>query len=274
MNNVSGPSYFLSGSLTASGAGAFTVNGLNAFSGLAAGQADTAPVVSFKTTGPGTYVETITLNSTGSNASGYAGALASETVTITVNVGQTYTLTNKATTIKGGAGNNVIVATNGTLNSGDQIDGGANGINTLSLQGGGFFDLSAPKTLADIQLIAAQEGAGANYQNIYLRSGMNATVNVTASTAKGAGITIIGANDSDTINLGSGLDTVVLGSALETVNGGLGNDNLARQSRAASAPIRWKSPAAVQLKLSTFGRQDNRQCRRRSCRQTRRSGRP
>lgn len=226
LNDVAGPSDFLSGSFSAPAASGFTLTGLSAFSGLAAGQSDTAPTVSFKATAAGTYTETMTLHSTGSNASGYSSALADQTITIVVNVGQTYSPTNKADTVHGGAGNNVIVATNGTLNAGDKIDGGPDGHNTLALQGGGTFDLHAPATLTDIQTMTAQEGAGSAWQTLYLRDGLSATVNVAsaAAGAKNPGITIHGANDSDTINLGSGNDDVFLGSTAETVNGGNGND--------------------------------------------------
>ncbi len=45
-----------------------------------------------------------------------------------------------------------------------------------------------------------------------------------ATPSSGTGITINGANDSDTINLGNGNDDVTLGSAVETVNGHGGNN--------------------------------------------------
>ncbi len=238
MNAAQGLADVLNGSFVASSNAAFTLAGLDAFSGLAAGQADTVPTVAFKATGPGTYTETITLHSAGSNASGYSGALADETFTFTVNVGRTYNLTRKADTITGGLGNNVIVATNHTLNARDNIDGGSSGNNTLALQGGGTFDLQAPATLTDIQTITAQEGVhpdwdngfANSYQTVYLRDGMNATVNVASApvnpkdTDDIPGITIYGANNSATINLGNGNDTVTLGSAAETVNGGTGNN--------------------------------------------------
>jgi Ca2+-binding RTX toxin-like protein len=47
---------------------------------------------------------------------------------------------------------------------------------------------------------------------------------VASGSGTGSGITIYGAQDSSTINLGSGTDTVTLGSAAETVNGGSGNE--------------------------------------------------
>jgi hypothetical protein len=221
LNNVAGPSDLLSGSFVTSGSSAFTLSGFTNFAGLNAGQSDVAPTVSFKATGPGSYVETITLHSTGSNTSGYNGALADETLTLTVNVGQTFNLSNKADTITGNAGNNVIVATSNSLSTGDKIDGGTNGVNTLSLQGAGNFDLRAPTTLTDIQTITAQEAITS--QKIFLRDGLNATVNV-ASGSAGSTITIVGANNSDVINLGNGNDDMTLGSVNETVNAGTGNN--------------------------------------------------
>src|SRR5262249_48660932 len=58
-------------------------NGLSDFSGLGAGQTDTAPTVTLDTSATGTFSETITLHSAGSNASGYSAALANQTLTIT-----------------------------------------------------------------------------------------------------------------------------------------------------------------------------------------------
>ena len=58
-----------------------------------------------------------------------------------------------------------------------------------------------------------------------LKAGLNATVNVAPDAAgdPSPGITIIGATNTDVINLGAGNDTVTLGSN-ETVNGGAGTD--------------------------------------------------
>ena len=58
--------------------------------------------------------------------------------------------------LAGGAGNDLFIAADGTLNSCDTADG-AGGTNTLLLQGGGYFDLGAPTKLANIQVVDAQE---------------------------------------------------------------------------------------------------------------------
>ena len=112
--------------------------------------------------------------------------------------------------------------------AGDSITGGTGtGVsNQLLLSGGGAFNLAALTKLANIQVITAQEGEGATAQTVTLRAGLNATVNVASDTATGdpsPGITIIGAANSDVINLGSGNDTVTPGAG-ETVNSGGGND--------------------------------------------------
>ena len=65
-----------------------------------------------------------------------------------------------------------------------------------------------------------------------LRAGLNATVNVesdaslNANDPKPATITIVGAANSDVINLASGNDVVTVGGSNETVNLGLGNDTI------------------------------------------------
>jgi hypothetical protein len=83
LNAASGLADLLSGSFGASGASAFTNTGLSGFSGLGAGQADTAPSIILSTATAGMFTESITLNSAGSNSSGYSGTLAPETLTVT-----------------------------------------------------------------------------------------------------------------------------------------------------------------------------------------------
>ncbi len=83
LNNVTGPADLLSGSFTTSGGSAFTLAGFGTFSALGAGAADTQPSVTLSASTAGTFTETITLDPTGSNASGYSGALPAETLTIT-----------------------------------------------------------------------------------------------------------------------------------------------------------------------------------------------
>ena len=221
LNAATGPADLLSGSFTLAGSSAFTNAGFAAFSALAARQADTAPTITLSTNTAGTFSETITLDATDSNASGYSKALPIETLTITGTITPSiFTLTTGADSFSGTAVNDTIVAGTNTLSLGDVIDGGG-GTNTLQLNGGGTFNLAAPTTLANIQTITAEEGSGAAAQTVTLRGGLNATVKV-ASLA-GGGITIIGATNSDTIELGNGIDTVTLGAG-ETVYGGSGND--------------------------------------------------
>ncbi len=135
----------------------------------------------------------------------------------------TVTLPTTPVTITTGSVSTTIVATAGTLLPADKITGGTGtGVtNTLQLSGGGAFDLAAVTKLTNIQVIAAQEGQGTSAQIVTLKAGLTATVNV--ASAAGGGITIIGANNTDVINLGAGNDTVTLG-ANETVNGGAGAD--------------------------------------------------
>ena len=154
---------------------------------------------------------------------------------------QTFTLTKNPDTVNGGSGNNTINAASGTLSTGDQIKGGVGGTNTLNLIGAGTFNLTLPTALTNVQIINAQEGQAAysagsttiaaQNQVVRLRDGLNATVNVSAATInpsnpKPATITIVGALNSDVINLASGNDTVIVGSTQETVNGGTGNHTI------------------------------------------------
>lgn len=73
----------LGGGFSIAGDSAFANSGFGAFSGVAVGQADTAPTVKLDLSATGTFTETITVDPTSANASGYSGALTPETLTIT-----------------------------------------------------------------------------------------------------------------------------------------------------------------------------------------------
>ena len=162
--------------------------------------------------------DTITLNAVDS----FGVAAAPQSIAVTVNPGQTFTLTTGSDTVAGGTANNMIMAKTATLTAGDNINGGT-AMNTLALQGGGTFNLATPATLTNVAVITAQEGSGTTAQTVTLRAGLNATVNVADPAVVSPTITIIGAANSDIINLGPGNDTVTLGAG-ETVNSGGGNN--------------------------------------------------
>lgn len=81
-NTATGPADLLAAAFLTSSSPAFT-NALAPVSGLAAGTGASAGTITFATNTAGTFSETITVNPTGSNASGYVGALAAQTLTIT-----------------------------------------------------------------------------------------------------------------------------------------------------------------------------------------------
>jgi hypothetical protein len=83
LNSATGPADSLSGSLSLSGTTGFKNSGDAAFSGKAAGQADTSPIITLTTGTLGTFTETIVIHAKGTNASGYSGTLAAETLTVT-----------------------------------------------------------------------------------------------------------------------------------------------------------------------------------------------
>ena len=210
------------------GGGAFTNAGFADFSGVAAGQQDSAPSIALSASTAGVYSETIVLTATGSNASGYSGALAAQTLTVTGTVAApgTFTLTSLTDNITATLPNNLFFTTATALNTGDRIVGGS-GFNSLTLQGPGRFRLGSPAKLSRIQSVQAQEGqvGGSGQQTVRLRAGLDVTVQVASATPDPAnpavpGITIIGANDHSVINLGTGHDIVYAGSAFETINGG------------------------------------------------------
>ena len=83
INNVTGPSDVLSGNFAESNTTGFANTGFIAFSNLAAGTYEHQQKVTLNTATAGTFTETIQITGTGSNASGYSGALPTQTITVT-----------------------------------------------------------------------------------------------------------------------------------------------------------------------------------------------
>ncbi len=211
------------------GAGSFSVSGTHTYAGV----------------GPETA--TVTLSDIG----GTATATASTTINVAAPAGQSFTLTTGTDTVAGGLGNDTINAATNTLTSGDNINGGG-GTNTLALHGAGTFDLRAPVTLTNVQVITAQEGQPASVvggsvvqsqvQTVFLRDGDDATVNVSAAVltpgnTKAPTINITGAHNAAVINLASGNDIVTVGDVRETVHGGSGTDQIFVTSATIGATI-------------------------------------
>ncbi len=223
LNAAAGRADLLGGSFTVSNpSGAFVNTGISAFSGLSSGTGDNAPVITLSTSTHGSFTEIITIKTAGSNSSGYNGALAPITLTVTGVVAGIYTLTTGVDTISAGTGNDLFIAASNTLSAGDRINGGL-GTNTLELSGGGAFNLGLPAVVVNLQIIEAQEASGANVQTLTLCDGFSGTVKVAAG-GKGSSITIIGAVNSAKINLGDGNDVVSVGAKAEVITGGGGNN--------------------------------------------------
>jgi hypothetical protein len=156
------------------------------------------------------------------DADGTATATANGTAIVAAPVAGTLTLTTRQDNLIGGAANDIFVARTNTISNGDVLNGGG-GINTLSLSGGGSFDLTRLDKISNIQIIAAQDGAGAGAQTLTLLERTSFAVNVASdpNADPASGITIIGADNTDVITLGKGIDTITLGVG-ETVIGGGG----------------------------------------------------
>ncbi len=265
LNAATGTADLLGGSLTASGSSAFLNSGLGSFSGLAAGGTDTSPLITLQTSTAGTFTETITLVANGSNASSYVGANQTESFSITGTIvgPETITLLSTAGTYIGGPANDMFLAGNATLVAGDVING-AGGTNTLSLTGGGIFNLSLPSSITNIQILQAQEGQAAyktiasTYQTLTLAAGLTLTVNVgpgtrNASNANASGILINGAANADVIMLGSGTDKVAGVGASETVVAGSGTDLIQSAIANAGALVTGHAVSSTTLEITTGG---------------------
>ncbi len=96
LNTASGPADVLNGLFSGGGGADLDLSGLGEFSGIAAGQADTAEIGVSPNQG-GAFTQTVVLDPTGSNASGYVGALPAITLTITGDVPTTdFVVTDEA----------------------------------------------------------------------------------------------------------------------------------------------------------------------------------
>ena len=163
-------------------------------------------------------------------------------------VGTTTALPKMATTLVGTAGNDIVSAITNTLVLRDSIDGGG-GTNTLTLLGGGTFNLALPKTLANIQQVTAQESTAGT--TVTMRAGLGVTL--TVAPAGSGSITIHGAADTDVFNLGGASDTVVLGSAAETVHAGGGTALVQATAAQAGALVTGGTTGTTTLEVTTGG---------------------
>ncbi|HEX4197478.1 MAG TPA: Ig-like domain-containing protein, partial [Caulobacteraceae bacterium] len=168
----------------------------------------------------GTVLEIVTGGAVALNA-------ADKTVLVQLDQATDLTLAAGANNVLGSAGNDTLIATATNIVAAASYDGGG-GTNTLDLSGAGVFALGKPATLVNFQVVDVTAG-----QTVTLKNGTSLTVDV--QEASGPGAVIIGANNSDTINLGAGSDTVTLGSANETVDSGTGAGLIHATSATAGA---------------------------------------
>jgi hypothetical protein len=277
MNAATGLADLLQGTITTTGGTDFTNSGFGTFSGLGAGQSETAQGVTLATNTAGTFTETVVLTSSGTNASGYIGALPTETLTITGTIlppgtMTTYVLSVGSNNINGADGGDIFQAVSGAINSHDNLTGGV-GANVLQLIGGGLFDIGAPATFANIPTITATEGQAAKgsaystVQTVFMRNGANETLNVTAGTAASGNtnpetIAIYDGTGNDTFNLSTGIDqlflgtgtaTVTLGGAANQVVAGGGTATIQSTIGAATASMVGASTGLTTLDLTNTG---------------------
>ena len=214
INAASGLSDLLAGTISTAGAAGFTNSGFGAIGGLSAGQDEHAQSISLATSTAGTFSETVTLSTYGTNASGYDGALTPETLTvtgtITPSIFHTYTLGLGPNTINGADGlGDIFVASAGALNTRDQLTGGS-GANSLTLAGAGLFDVNAPSVFTNIPTIVASEGQAAMGSAADTRQTVMLRDNAVETLKVGAGISASGNNNPEAITIYAfgGTDTI------------------------------------------------------------------
>jgi hypothetical protein len=278
LNAATGLADLLQGTVSTQGGAGFADTGFGAFGGLGAGTGELLQGVTLTTGSAGVFTETVLLSSAGTNASGYDGALATETLSITGTVysnggaSNSYTLATGANDIYGADGGDSFIASAGSINSLDSLTGGS-GSNTLVLKGGGVFDLGSPSVFTNIQTVAATEGQAAykkdaaTYQTVILRAGSAETVNVAAGKAaagdKGAETIAIYASTgtaaitlatgADAVFLGGGTDTVTLGAATNSVTAGSGTGLVNATAAVAGAAVVGDASASTTLAITSAG---------------------
>ena len=176
-NSASGPADLLSGTFSVTGDSAFSNTGLDAFGSVAAGQADGAPHIALSTANTGTFTETVTLNPTGSNASGYSGALAAETITITGKVvpGLAVAQVNTASPVDFGArlrlgaasGTQPISVSNAGATGAEALEASIVGVSGAATASGTISQLGAGQTdTADLTVGLDSSAAGVRSGNV------------------------------------------------------------------------------------------------------------
>ncbi len=183
----------------------------------------------------GSDAVSVTLTDTDGTATASAALTATVAAASTGN--HSWILTKGVDTIDGGSGHDSILARAQTLSPGDHIDGGAGLSNSLTLVGGGAFNMTLPALLDNISTITAVEGIGVAVPAITLRADLNANLTLTSSP-NGAQATalVVGAANSATITLGNGSDTVYLGAGEKLITGS-GNNTIHVTAASASDSI-------------------------------------
>ncbi len=183
----------------------------------------------------GSDAVSVTLTDTDGTATATAALTATIAAASTGNHG--WTLTKGVDTIDGGTGHDSILARAQTLSPGDHIDGGTGLSNSLTLVGGGAFNMTLPAVLDNISSISAVEGIGVAVPAITLRADLNANLKLTSSP-NGAQATalVVGAANTATITLGNGSDTVYLGAGEKLITG-TGNNTIHITKASASDSI-------------------------------------
>ena len=121
-NTATGPADLLAGTFIANTTPAIALSGFSPFAGLAAGKVQSGMSVTLETAQAGVFTQTITLDPTGSNAGGYAGALAPEVLTVTGTVDGGPTLATGSLAIGHGQSENVTALLDRLITPGEPGD--------------------------------------------------------------------------------------------------------------------------------------------------------
>jgi Ca2+-binding RTX toxin-like protein len=231
LNSATAPADLLSGSFGISSDDEFCNFGFGAFSGLGAGQSDTAPNVTLNTTVAGSFSDTITLTPADSNLEGMVTALSQEILTITGTVVHQRIQ-------QGGDGDGIVLnddnsVTDDTLIAGNGKDDiiyarETSGSNVLTSGNGDNDTLDASSSSGSNSLTAGignndvLDVSNSSGNNVLTGSDGNYDI-LTAKSATGNNAIIAGNGIDDVLYGGSGNDSFVGGNGGDTFYLGTGS---------------------------------------------------
>ena len=284
-NTAIGPADLLKGSFALSGSSDFTASGFGAFSGLAAGNSLATYAVTLTPLASGQVSETITLDPTGYESSGYAGALAAQTLVIAADVstgraGSPVLTAPASVSLAAGTAKTIsgITLTENPASQGETFSviitdrygalaasgAGVSGDNThtLTLSGTLAAVNAALKTLTDTDLTAGSDTITLTATDSLGEKAAPATIAVSNAGTVSGGVVVQSGQTANNLTLSQG-GTVLLSTGSAADNTTIGKNGMASalpgstmdNTTLNSGGVQAVAGAAIDTKINQGGRQ-------------------